>query len=75
MIFAVGSIGLDAAEAVPQLTEALKDTNADVRLAAVRALTNIGGPSKPAVPALKALLQDPKLEIREAAKDAIQRIQ
>lgn len=45
--------------AVPALTQALKDKEADVRAMAAYALWNIGEASAPAVPDLKVTLKDP----------------
>ena len=58
---------------VPALMEMLRDSDPQVRRAAVRALGNIGPYAKPAIPVLTRLLQDQFLH--EAAAEALEKIQ
>jgi HEAT repeat protein len=62
-------------QAVPALAEALKDSSANVRLTAVKALAQIGPEARSAVPALKKALTDSDQGVRLAAADALQAIQ
>ncbi|MEW6357957.1 MAG: pentapeptide repeat-containing protein [Planctomycetota bacterium] len=67
---ALGQIGPDAALAVPDLIECMKDEKRAVRYTAVCALSAIGAPAaNAAVPALVTALRDSDLAVRgEAAK-------
>jgi len=51
------------------------DPTAAVRLAAARALGNLGQRAKPAVPELGKALEDTDEAVRTAAKDALQKIE
>jgi HEAT repeat protein len=71
---ALGEKGAEARDAVPALTEALRDEYELVRERAAEALGQIGPPAKAAVPALSMALKDAVADVREAAADALQRI-
>ena len=66
----LGDMG--AWDAVPALTEALKDPSADVRIAATYALTKLKDHAQPAVPALKEMMADPNSLVRYNAVVALQ---
>jgi HEAT repeat protein len=75
IIFALGTVGKDDPKVVESLRNALKDDNAEIILATIRALAAIGPAAKETLPALKTFTTDGRTEIREAAKDAIEKIQ
>ena len=60
-----------AQERVPALIEALKDKDAEVRIAVVKSLGFHHLAAKPAVPAMIELLKDPNTAVRQAAIDAL----
>jgi HEAT repeat protein len=60
-------------DAVPLLTEALKDPSARVRLAALRSLAKLGRGAKPAVGQIRQLFQADSRTLREAAAFALQK--
>jgi HEAT repeat protein len=64
----------DAAQVVPALTEALKDTDGDVRRSAAIGLGTFGDQAKDAIPALQKAQHDPDARVREAAGVALSRI-
>src|ERR1700730_11447087 len=64
----------EAAKVVPALTEALKDSEADVRLSAAIGLGYFGEQARDAIPALQAVQRDRDARIREAAGIALSRI-
>jgi HEAT repeat protein len=68
---ALGSIGPNAAEAVPALAGALEDPDAVVRSSAAAALGSIGPNAAGAVPALADALKDRNEEVRQRAADAL----
>src|SRR4051812_31593629 len=68
---ALGRIGLPA---VPQLAQALLDTDSAVRLQACRALAYMGSRAANAVPALERALSDPEVTVREEAAIALGQI-
>lgn len=70
----LGRIGPEAEEAIPALTEALKDPRSEVRREAVFALGAIGPAAAPAVPQITELLQDPDMNVRYAAAYALGKI-
>ena len=57
---AIGAIGPDARDAVPDLIAAIQDTDRTVRHRAVNALSALGPSAEPAVPALIAVMQNPR---------------
>ncbi|MBM3997638.1 MAG: hypothetical protein FJ303_26340, partial [Planctomycetes bacterium] len=61
--------------AVPLLIDATKDSAANVRLAGVQGLANLGPAAKDAAPAVMALLNDPDTRVRAQAKFALSVIQ
>ena len=65
---ALGSIGQDAKDAVPDLIIALKDSDKHIRSSAANALGGIG---KDAVPALITALKDSDKNVRSSAADAL----
>jgi len=67
-------IGPDAAPAVPELVEALKDPDVAFRREVLFTLAAIGPAAKAAVPALVAMLSDTNEELRPAACYALGRI-
>jgi HEAT repeat protein len=64
----------DAAQVVPALIEALKDTQGDVRWSAAIGLGYFGEQAKDAIPALQAAQHDRDPRVREAAGVALSRI-
>jgi HEAT repeat protein len=71
---ALGKIG--GAEVVPILTVALSNPDADIRLASMRGLGDLGLTARPAVPALeKARREDPREGNRRAAAEALRLIE
>src|SRR2546427_5587455 len=64
------------AEPLPGLVEALKSANADLRVAAARALGEVppSSASQAAIDALKGAIQDADAEVRRAAAGALQRL-
>src|SRR5580700_4191341 len=61
----------DAAQIVPALIEALKDTEADIRLSAAIGLGSFGEQARDAIPALQAAQRDRDGRVREAAGKAL----
>jgi len=74
-IRAIGLMGQDAREAVPELASALKDEDKWCRLAAAHALEGMGSDARRAVPALYDALKDEDERLREAARSALGKIQ
>jgi HEAT repeat protein len=74
-IRALGQMGKDAGEAVPELARALKDGDKLCRLAAAQALERVGTEAKAAVPALYDALKDEDERLRKAARSALDKIQ
>jgi HEAT repeat protein len=70
----LGNIGPAAKEAIPDLIEALKDKDEDVREQAATALGKTGAEARPAVPALRLALQDDAGGVRKAAAGALTQI-
>jgi len=71
VVMALGSIGPEAAEAVPALAQALEDENWEVREAAALALNMIGPAALEAVPALIQALGDENDNARASAAWAL----
>ena len=77
----VGSIvklqqmGPAAKDAVPLLTEVLRDSRSLIRLQAVQALEAIGPDAKSALPALKRLQNDRDESVRDSAVSAVRSIE
>jgi len=71
---ALGDLGADAAEAVPDLVRAVDDKDAGVRVAAVKALGQIGGGAKGAVSNLVGSLIDPDPDVQLAAVKSLEAI-
>jgi HEAT repeat protein len=74
VIGALGSIGPDAAPAVPALTKWLRSWSPDTRAAAARALGRIGPAARPAVAELKALRDRGADHDAQAASKALESI-
>lgn len=74
-ILALGQMGQDAREAVPELARALKDEDKWCRLAAAHALEGMGSDAKRVVPALYEALKDEDERLRKAARSALDKIQ
>jgi HEAT repeat protein/S1-C subfamily serine protease len=65
---ALGRFGLDGKDTIlPILTDALKDSDRDVRLAGAEALTSLNGLSPADLPMLQELLKHEDVEVRAAA--------
>lgn len=72
---ALGRASAGSADAVPALTRTLVDSrNESTRLAAVRALSEVGAAARPAAPQLRALLADSNSVLREFAAEALEKI-
>lgn len=72
---AASALGATRSEAaVPALLEALKDENADLRLAAIEALGRIGREARGSIPALSEALTDTDPRIRSEAARALEKI-
>ncbi len=71
---ALGKLGVAAAEAIPDLIEALSAEDDSLRLHAAEALGLIGRKAKPAVPRLVELLHDDNPMVCEAAAQALGRM-
>jgi len=74
-IRALGQMGQDAKEAVPELARALNDEDKMCRLAAAQALERMGKEARAAVPALFEALKDEDERLRKAARSALDKIQ
>jgi HEAT repeat protein len=70
----LGRMGPRAAEAVPALTDLLKNDSAAVRAHAAQALGEIGPPAKSAVPALVRLITDPDPAVRRKVVGAVRNL-
>jgi HEAT repeat protein len=70
----LGKFGDRAAEAVPDLIEALRDEDKMVRMGAGYALAELGAAAGDAVPALQEATKDPAPEVRDAATSALKQI-
>ncbi len=70
-ISAIGGMGTDAKAAVPDLRNALKDSDEQVRQAAAKALGSIGVNAKAAVPDLINALNDPSELVRVQTINAL----
>jgi hypothetical protein len=64
----------DAAQIIPALIEALKDTEGDIRTSAAIGLGSFGKQADDAIPALQAAQRDRDTRVREAAGKALSRI-
>ncbi len=74
-IRALGKMGEDAKEVVPELAKALKDEDKWCRLAAADALESLGANANEAVPALFEALKDDDDRLRKTARRALDKIQ
>jgi HEAT repeat protein len=68
---ALGTMGPDAAPAIPAVIQALSHDDPRVRTAAARLLGRFGPLARQAAGPLRALLTDPDPEVRRAASDAV----
>ena len=71
---ALGDLALEPVQAIPGLTNALKDPRPFVRVSAVNALRRYGSDAEPAIPALTETLNDSQLQVRMAATNAFSQI-
>jgi HEAT repeat protein len=67
---AIGEIGPAAAEGIPVLVKALKDSDAMVRRDAVRSLGQMGPTAKGTLSDVRTLTKDPDERVRKAATEA-----
>jgi hypothetical protein len=67
LLRAIGAFGEDARPAVGKLTEALGDSNPEVRIAATWALSQVGAPAADAAPTLGRALADQSPQVRVLA--------
>ncbi len=74
VVRAVGSLGKEGKDAVPDLVKCMDDNNLEVRLAAIEELGQVGPDAKDALPALTTAAQDPRDKVRRAAQEAIKKI-
>jgi HEAT repeat protein len=73
---AIGGLGKDGADAVPDLVRCLKeDSNTEARVAAIEALGSLGLNALEAVDALSAASRSSQTVIREAALEALKKIE
>jgi HEAT repeat protein len=70
-VTALGHVGLEANDAVPELAAALADKDKHVRAAAAEALSKVGKAAKGAVPALVKALGDESALVRANAAVAL----
>jgi HEAT repeat protein len=68
---ALGSLGAEAAPAVPMLIAAARDKDADVRENAIFALGLIGPKVEGVLPVVRAALADPDVSVRSRASSAL----
>ncbi|NEP89882.1 MAG: HEAT repeat domain-containing protein [Okeania sp. SIO2C2] len=71
---AVGNLGLEAKQYIPQLQQLFSDKNWRVREAAVEAVGNMGLEAKQFIPQLLQLFSDEHSSVREAAARAVVKI-
>jgi HEAT repeat protein len=71
---ALGNIGPEAGDAVPDLTGALRDGQWAVRRQAAKSLGEIGPSAKAALPELDKLKKDPHKRVADAAQEATKKI-
>ncbi len=74
-IRALGDLGKDAKEVIPEIAKALKDEDKWCRLTAANALENQGQGAEEAVPALIEALNDNDERFRKAVRMALDKIQ
>lgn len=75
LAIALGRATAGSDEGVGPLTELLdRARTAGTKMAAARALGEVGPPARSAVPRLRALLKDNNSDVREAVEEALQRI-
>ena len=73
-LLAIGTMGADAAWAVPTLVGLLSHESPQVRALAARTLGRIGPAARAAQPDLEAARRDPNAAVQSAAKEALKRI-
>src|SRR5207248_7356444 len=72
---ALGRASAGTAEAVPALMAGLRaDASDGMRMAAARALGEVGPEARPAVPLLREMSKERNPDVREAAQEALQKI-
>jgi HEAT repeat protein len=76
ILHVLGRLGNEAAEAVPDVIERLKDDQVlEVRLAAIEALGALGINSKEVIEALNASSRSSIAGVRDASKEALKKLQ
>jgi HEAT repeat protein len=73
-VITIGSMGPSAKAAVPDLIEALDDSNWMTRTMACESLGKIGPGAEAAIPALRKKLDEQNVTIRQAARSALRKI-
>ena len=71
---AVGEMGAEAKDLIPQLLQLFRDGNSHVREAAAEAVVKVGAEAKDLIPQLLQLLMDENSDVREAAARAVGKI-
>ena len=71
---AVGEMGAEAKDFIPQLLQFLMDENSVVREAAAQAVVKLGAEDKDLIPQLLQLLMDENSDVREEAAKAVGKI-
>jgi HEAT repeat protein len=72
---ALGRMGAEAKQSVPQLVKLLKEGDVQGRWSAAAALGQMGAAAEEAMPTLKEALQDENGDVRDAAAKALERIE
>ena len=71
---AVGHMGAEAKDLIPQLQQLFRDEDSDVRKAAAEAVVKVGAEAKDLIPQLLQLLMDENSDVREKAAWAVGKI-
>lgn len=70
----LGSIGANSALAIPQISDAVRETNSFLHHFAIQSLGNIGPPARDAIPILTSCLDSPDLVAQRSAAFALAQI-